>query len=162
MSKESRRKPGKKVWFWRGMPRSPAFLKLTGKAPHVLLILHTKFQMWRPKGRGKGAWEIWNNGELQFTYREAQKLGIRKGAFTRAIDQLLRFGFIDIARRSAGLHRSTTLYAVSERWRKFGTSEFEERQRPKDMRVPGFFGRRQGVVTIEGAHERTRRGFGTR
>ncbi|MFH1731226.1 MAG: hypothetical protein ABIF82_06210 [Planctomycetota bacterium] len=135
------KKCSEKVWFWRDMPKSKAFLELSGKAPHVLLIFQTKLQMTKRNDAKAGGWEIGNNGEIVFTYREAaSKYGIDKGQFTRALDQLIERGFIEIRRRGSGLHRSTTLYAVIEDWRLYGTDKFTPRSREKDMRVPGFFG----------------------
>jgi len=89
---------------------------------------------------GKRRPVIVNNGEIVFTYREAQKkYGISSSRFRRALDELVEKGFIDIAATGMGVHKVTTYYAISERWRDYGTSEFKEAKRPKpSIANPGF------------------------
>ena len=89
--------------------------------------------------RSEKEWCLTNNGEIQFTYTEAEeKWGISNGRFTRAIDDLIRVGLIDIAKTGCGLHQDVTLYAISERWKKYGTAEFVEMKRPKRSIQYGF------------------------
>ncbi len=60
-------------------------------------------------------WVLVNNGEIRFTYLEAQeKWGIAPGKFRRAIDELVRVGLIEITDTGFGLHKDATLYAISE------------------------------------------------
>ncbi|GAH34362.1 unnamed protein product [marine sediment metagenome] len=92
----------------------------------------------RPMSREK-EWRITNNGEIQFSYREAKKEHhISNGRFTRAIDDLIRVGLIDIAKTGFGLHKDVTLYAISDRWKKFGTDEFMVKKRQKRKQNLGF------------------------
>ncbi len=35
-------------------------------------------------------------------------------------------GFIDIAATGMGVHKVTTFYSISDRWRLYGTSDYEE------------------------------------
>jgi len=80
-------------------------------------------------------WVITNNGRIEYTYSEAQKLGLTSSRFQRAIDELIEKGFIDIAHRgSGGVKGDKSLYWIGERWRKYGTPEFESKVRPKDTR----------------------------
>ena len=111
---------------------SPAFLKLTGKAPQVLFLFLSKRQFARiPKG-AKKVWEIINNEQIVFTYEEAKsKYGISYRTFSRAIEQLVSHGFIDIARPGIGVGGFPTLYAISERWRQYGTENFDAGKRVK-------------------------------
>lgn len=89
--------------------------------------------------RHEKEWHLTNNGEIQFTYLEAkEKWGILGSRFTRAIDDLIRVGLIDIAKTGCGLHKDVTLYAISDRWKKFGTDEFVEMKRPKRTQQYGF------------------------
>ena len=89
------------------------------------------------KPKRKDAWQLANNGEIQFTYKEAtEKWGIKGGKFKRAIEQLVKVGLIDIAKSGFGLHKDVSLYAISERWQKYGTIEFEYLERRK--RIPRF------------------------
>jgi hypothetical protein len=81
-----------------------------------------------------------NNGELVFTYIEAeQKHKIAAGRFGRAIDELVEKGFLDIAKTGMGLYKMTTYYGISDRWRYWGTEKFEPAKRPEpNIRGCGF------------------------
>lgn len=132
-----------KMFVSRTMITSRAFLSLkTATACQVFMVFLNKCR-WekaqtRPMRREK-EWIITNNGEIQFTYTEAQeKWGIKAGRFTRAIDDLLRVGLIDITKTGCGLHKDVTLYAISDRWKKFGTDEFIIMKRPKRKQQYGF------------------------
>ena len=91
--------------------------------------------------RGKKSWIIANNGEIVFTYSEARKkLGMPSSTFMKSIDKLIEVGLIDVihsgsgGRSPDGLHGDVSLYAISERWQKYGTPDFEIKTRPKDSR----------------------------
>ena len=95
-------------------------------------------------GRSETEWAITNNGEIQFTYAEAEeKYGISGGSFTRAIDDLIRVGLIDITRSGLGLKKEVSLYAISNRWEEFGTDAFIVKKRPKRKELFGFAGRKR-------------------
>ena len=92
----------------------------------VLAIFWTKRQIAEVGRSGKRRWEITNNGEITFSYEEARKkYGISNSAFRDAIDELREKGFIDIASSGMGVHKVTNLYALSERWKLFGTDRYE-------------------------------------
>lgn len=132
-----------KMFVSRALITSKAFLSLkTAAACKVLMIFLSKCQVeklrTRPGCRDK-EWLIVNNGEIQFTYKEAkEKYGLSSGKFTRAIDEVVEKGLIDIAKSGFGLQRDVTLYAISNRWDKYGTSEFEPAERPKRQEQLGF------------------------
>ena len=132
-----------RMFVSRKMMTSQAFLSLkTAAACQVFMIFLNKCQ-WenariRPGSRDK-AWRLANNAQIQFSYREAlEKYGIKDGRFKKAIDELLRVGLIDIAHSGLGVHKDSTLYAISNRWEKFGTDEFESAERPKRTEKLGF------------------------
>lgn len=78
---------------------------------------------------------ILNNGELVYPYSEAESKGIPRSTFMRAVDDLVAAGFIDIAHSgSGGKKGDCSLYAISERWRDWGTDQFKPATRPKDTR----------------------------
>ena len=140
-----RAKQWDRMFTSRAMITSEAIRSLTtATACQVFLIFLTKCQ-WeelqiRPGSRDK-AWFIVNNGQIQFTYLEAQeKWGISSGCFKRAIDEVVHVGLIDITHSGFGLRKDCTLYAISDRWRKFGTDEdeFEHAERPKRTEKLGF------------------------
>lgn len=121
---------------------SEAFLALkTAAACQVFLIFLYKCQ-WKPiEGKPKRSKEYYlaNQGEIQFTYLETkEKWGILDKRFTRAIDEVIRVGLIDIAKAGCGLHKDVTYSAISDRWEKYGTDEFVVKKRPKRKQQYGF------------------------
>ena len=121
---------------------SEAFRSLkTAAACQVFMIFLTKCvpKQIDGKPKRKDGWYIANNGEIQFTYDEAlEKWGITQKKFTKAIDELLRVGLIDITKSGFGLQKDKSLYAISDRWEKFGTDEFVVKKRPKRKQQLGF------------------------
>ncbi len=105
------------IWIERRLIESEAFRALkTATAHKVLAIFWTKRQFESVGRRGREQWNIRNNGEIEFTYKEAHKKhGISAGAFRDAIDELREKGFIDIAATGMGLHKVTTLYSIGDR-----------------------------------------------
>jgi hypothetical protein len=76
---------------------------------------------------------IENNGELSFTFQEAEWRGMKQGRFSRALKELFRLGFIDISRHGRGVKGEYTKYAISSRWQKYGTSEWQEIPYPENF-----------------------------
>jgi len=136
-----------KMFISRNVITSKAFLALkTACACQVYLIFLNKCRMEKvqakPMHREK-EWQITNNGEIQFTYIEAEtRYGIPAGKFTRAIDELIRVGLIDITKTGMGLHKDVTLYAISNRWERFGTAGFVAKKRTKRKQQFGYAGKR--------------------
>ena len=127
----------KNFWIEHEMILSPAFHKLNGRAKDVLFFFLIRRQ-WERAGR-KGKWYTTNNGEIVFPYKEAKKkFNIPKSSFARAIDNLIEYGFIDIAHLGGGLIGDCTKYSISNRWRNYGTDNFVKKKRPKDKRGFGF------------------------
>lgn len=120
----------------------------TSTACHVFRIFLTKCRwekLQTKPGRREKEWVHANNGELQFTYKEAwEDWGISNNRFTRAIDQLVEVGLIDIAHSGFGLHKDVTLYVISDRWEKYGTDEFVHAKRPKRLGLGFRQGNRHG------------------
>jgi DNA-binding PadR family transcriptional regulator len=120
--------------------KSKAFLSLNASAIKVLMLFMLRRVMSQtgPR-RGKEKWIIVNNGEIVFPYAEAKKkFGLNPSTFARAIDKLVEHGFIDIAHTGGGLMGDCTKYAISDRWKEFGTDRFKSQSRPKDTRGLGF------------------------
>lgn len=125
----------------RRMHRSPAFRKLSATSTFVLfefLYRRKMTQIPAKSGRSK-EWVISNNGELIFTYAEAEKnFNISRSTFCRSIDQLVQLGFIDIAHHGGGMMKDCSKYGISDRWESYGKKEFIDKKRPKDTRELGF------------------------
>jgi hypothetical protein len=108
---------------WEAM-ESPAFWKLSGTAVRILLRLMQKRVWAERKRRRKGRRPDFVNGGIAFTYTEAAAFGIGKSTFPDAIKQLVTVGFVDIEHQGGGVGRDYSRYAISDRWRDFGTDRF--------------------------------------
>ena len=104
-------------------------------------LLKRRFGKCKRKDR-KQEHMIINNGEITFTYAEAERLGYPRPTFLRAIDKLIDVGLIDITCQGIGgmvsgngkIKGEPTLFAISERWRDYGTDSFVKKKRKKDTR----------------------------
>ncbi len=112
------------VYIERDILESDAYWDLTGAAPQVYMVFLMKRKL-SDKGFGKDkARIVVNNGEIIYTYLEAQNNhSIPKSNFLRARDQLIKVGFIEIA-EDGGCHH-TTKYAISNNWRNYPEQTFE-------------------------------------
>jgi len=132
---------GQNIFFERMLLESKAYLALkTPTAVQVLSLFFTKRQL-EPIGRkGKDGWRIKNNGQIEFTYLEAQnKYRFSVGKFRTAIDDLIDKGFIDIESSGGGTYKVKTLYRISNRWRNYDTTDYEQpKPRPKKPINGGF------------------------
>jgi len=134
-------KPSSVIVLHQDLVKSPAWLHLNGPAVHVYLLFRTKCQIGRLPGKsGKRDRVFLNQGRIQFTYREArERWGFTGSRFRRGLDDLIAHGFLDVAASGMGVHKVVTLYAISERWRLWGTPDFVEGVRPKPpIANPGF------------------------
>jgi len=118
--------------------KSEAFRGLGKWSMLVLLDFMGKRKMKEfkiPGGRGS-EWRITNNGELVYTYAEAERKGISKAQFRDAIDQLMERGFLDITHRGSGGRKGDkNLYSLESRWKDFGTPNFQPvKPRVRDTR----------------------------
>ena len=127
--------------------RSAAWRSLGKTAKDVYFLLRCRCVMVKMCGRRRekrsgpyGSYNIANNGEIVFPYAEAKsQFSITAGRFTRAIDELIAAGFVDVAATGMGVHKVATYYALTQRWRYYGTPDFEAATRPKpSIRNPGF------------------------
>jgi hypothetical protein len=136
MSKENRN-----IWFEKTLIESAAFAALSTATSHrVLAIFFIKRQFEQVGYKGKKDWILKNNGEIVFTYKDAlQKYGISYSTFRNAIDELIDKGFIDIAASGQGTYRVVNLYSISNRWRNYGTANYElPKLRPRKPINRGF------------------------
>jgi hypothetical protein len=78
--------------------------------------------------RGKERFQFKNNGDISFTYREAEHRGLTHQQFRKALTELVRFGFIDVVLPGSALRGDYTKFAISERWRQYETKDFEEKK----------------------------------
>lgn len=130
------KKASPNIYLERQMLKSEVFRRLPAKAIVILMDFLSKRQVApRKTSKGDTTYTITNNGEIEYCFSEAEKKGISKQSFNHNRDILLERGFIDIAHSGCGGRKGDkNLYAISNRWRKWGTSEFEYRKRDKDNR----------------------------
>jgi hypothetical protein len=127
---------GQSIWVERALIESAAFCALkTAYAHKILDDFFTKRQFESIGRKGEKNWIIKNNGLIEFTYKEAlAKYGFSEGTFRNAIDELRHKGFIDIASGGQGIYKATNLYSISNRWRNYGTPDYEQpKPRPKSV-----------------------------
>ncbi len=75
---------------------------------------------------------IVNNGEIIFTYGEAEKLGVPRREFRNSLDVLIKLGLIDINKQgSGGRKRDATTYFISVRWKRWGEPDFQQPPNPR-------------------------------
>jgi hypothetical protein len=119
---------GKNIWFSKELIESKAYAAIKTATAHKILSYFFLKRQFELIGRqGKEQWDIKNNGEIVFTYKEAQwRYGIAETSFGNAIDELLDKGFIDIVASGQGTYKVTNFYAISDRWRFYGTSDYEK------------------------------------
>ncbi len=121
----------------RELLKSEVFRRLNGtaKTAYFDFLMKCKVKNRTIKiGRGSER-VILNNGELEYCYSDAEKRGIPRASFMRALDTLVGCGFIDISHSgSGGTKGDKSLYAISDRWMKWGAESFVPATRPKDTR----------------------------
>ena len=124
---------------------SLAFRKLTRKQVGILFAFLERRQFGNGKTtKGKAARrQIINNGEIVFTYDEAEKLGYSRRIFATAISKLVDGGFIDLTHCGNGSVKGDhSRYGFHDRWRKYGQPDFLLKVRKKDTRRSGAFDNR--------------------
>ena len=124
----------KGVYLEAELLRSDAFRRLSRWSLQVYLLFLTKRVMVKHKGK-QGRTEkhiVTNNGKITFSYSEAEKRGIGRREFRNSIDELIDRGFLDIIHQGAGGRANDfTLYYLADRWRKWGTPEFQPTLKPR-------------------------------
>ena len=65
-----------------------------------------------------------NRKHIIFTYREGIKIMTNR-TFIKCRNKLIENGLIDVIKRG-GFYHESTIYGLSDRWRKFGTKDFSE------------------------------------
>lgn len=124
----------KGVFLEAELMRSDAFRSLSRWAMQTYLHFLTKRVMATHKAKqGRNQQRvIVNNGEITFSYSEAEKIGIGRREFRNSIDELIDRGFLDITHQGAGGRaKDFTLYHLADRWRKWGQPDFQPTKKPR-------------------------------
>ena len=121
----------RKAWVEPEMLISEAFRTLPSSAMWVLLRFTQKVKWHDSKVAGRKH-RIYENNGLTFTYAEANHHGLSNATFYRAIRTLVRRGFIDVEHRGGtfghGEIKDYTRFKMSNRWQKWGTDAFREKE----------------------------------
>ena len=108
---------------------SEAFKSLSAKGIQVLLRFLQK-RTWIPS-KHKGKEPDYSNSKLAFTYAEAETSGISTSQFHTILKKLVEVGFIDVEHQG-GIHKNDySRYALSQRWKTYGTNAFERREKKR-------------------------------
>lgn len=128
LSREKRMKSGDRlppfVPIFKEEMDSKAFLKLTPSTIKVLIYMRWAAGVVKKKTGDSAA-------AFHFTYEETERLGIARRTFSRALQQLVDKGFIDIVYQGGlrGSGRSNSRYRMSDRWRLYGLPGFVKKPR---------------------------------
>jgi len=159
-----------KIFITKKLLFSPAFRSLSRVGIFVYLYFLEKRFMKRVKRDKKKVWVIENNGKIVFSYQEAEKRGISRSQFVKAIDELQAKGFIDIKHQGKGGQKpakgtgDVSTYWIDDRWKDYGTDDFRPPRNPrkKDNRKGRGFAliwqkREQGEAMNKKAHATLKR-----
>ena len=118
------------------MLESDAIKELSASAIRVLLRFLQK-RTWSTVGKGVRSRREYENGGLAFTYHEALSMGIKNTAFCDAIKRLIEVGFIDVEHQGGAYGKDYSRYAISERWKDYGTETFRKVEKKRSL-PPGM------------------------
>jgi len=117
------------TWVEKELWESKSYCSLRGFAPQLLLHFFGKRQFHTQGRSGKQKRVCVNCKNINLTYVEMQRYGIKQPRVTRAIDQLLEKGFISIVNPGGGYNKDKATYALIDKWRIWSPGAcFEKRQ----------------------------------
>jgi hypothetical protein len=96
----------------------------------VFVWIYEKRKLFRTNKQGKKRFQEVRE-PFPFAYSEGRRRGLKDRQFGRAIRELVEKGFIDVIRLGSGLQGDPSLYYFSDRWRKYGTPDFEKKELPR-------------------------------
>jgi DNA-binding MarR family transcriptional regulator len=137
------------------MLRSKAFVRLTGAAKQIVLELYMrlKLESYQPSRRDRESTQFFakNNGKLVLSYKSIHRqFGYSTATISKAIDQLVAHGFIEIAELGCGVKRQSHKIALIKNWQDYGTENFRPGQgKPKAGPVNRGFKKTKQVANLE-------------
>jgi hypothetical protein len=129
------------IYFSLAVLRSKAYGKLSAIEIRVLNEFYIRRVVIRQRGRvGRGdSYKITNNGEIVLPAgHTAKELGVSKSSVKRAIRALIELGFVDLGYIGGGLQGDCHKYAISDRWKNYGTENFEYKSPATGNHGQGF------------------------
>ena len=129
-----------KIYITKDLLRSPAYRSLSRVALLVYQDFLAKRIMKSIRKSRKKVWVIENNGEIVYSYTEAERNGFSRDQFRNAIDELQLKGFIDMTHLGKGGRKpssgtgDSTKYFIDIRWRDFDDESKRSTRQPRNPR----------------------------
>jgi hypothetical protein len=112
------------------MLRSKPFIALTGAAKQILVELYMRltldsYKSSRARHSSDKRYLAKNNGKLVLSYASIHsQFGYSTATISNAINQLVNYGFIEIAELGCGVKRQSHKIALIRNWQDYGKDEF--------------------------------------
>lgn len=122
-----------KIYIPKEMLESAVYRSLS----RVAMLLLQDFLAKRIMKTSKKKWFVENNGNIIFSYKEAEKKGYSRKSFRNGIDELQSKGFLDLTHQGKGNrkplegHANCSKYWIDDRWKLYGTPEFKPARKPR-------------------------------
>jgi hypothetical protein len=150
---------GDRLVMSKKLIRSKAFIKLTGAAKQMLLELYMRLTLesYKPSKRHRSQqFYAGNNGKLKITYESTHKMfGYSTTTISSGINQLVNYGFIEIAELGCGVKRLSHKIALINNWKDYGTDKFFAGKGKADEPVNGGFKKCKNLKTTSETKEGT-------
>ena len=140
------------------MLHSKAFITMTGAAKQILIELYIRLKVdrYKPRKRYRESERFItkNNGKLVLTYNGIHKqFGYSTSTISKALDQLVSHGFIEIAELGCGVKRLSHKIALITNWQKYETPEFKPGMGKADRPVNKGFQKKKNLKTTSETKE---------
>jgi hypothetical protein len=112
------------LWLEHEIFYSKPYRLLSAKTGWVLQRFLQK-RKWHPTNK-RNRKPVFENEGIAFTYAEAIHFEISISTFHTSIKKLVQMGFIDVDHQGGAYGNDYSRYNISNRWRKYGTPEFEK------------------------------------
>ncbi len=122
------------IILYRDMYNSRAFLELSKKPTHVLVLLAALNQLYYKKqgNSGKRRMVVQNGGIVYLTQNLLKVRGVKANqTIAEAKQRLWELGFLDVG--ETGTLFNASVFQVSERWGKYPNGDYH----PKEQSLPG-------------------------
>ena len=140
MENQSKYKIRNKIFIEPDLFYSEAFKVLSSSASAIKTLMRClQKRKWdRTKIHGKKQIVYYDDNGFIFPYREAAFLGIGTTQYWSNIKKLIELGFLDLVYQGGWYQKHAkekdySVYKNSERWRKYGTPEFVQVEKPKAL-----------------------------
>ncbi len=123
----------KGTFITRELLLSKAYISLSSHAKLILAMFLLKRQMpgnYRSR-KSLPKETVLNNGEIELSYKEIQIYGLDIKQISRAFDDVISKGFIEMTQRGGKGKKSYNKYQIIDDWKNYGTDAFIKRNRIK-------------------------------